>query len=148
MSQYARDDPRRDPAGADPVRGEQRAAERRSVCLTGRMTWRDTDGSLRTVRVRTRDVSHVGVFLECVSGCGAIPLYRLVDLKLDRAARLRDDVPGSLKQPRVPAAVYRVGPRRKSTGLPDGFALRLLIKPDRRRKKAHKAASSAGLKAG
>ena len=135
MSQFVQ--PRgRIPAKLSLRQSDRRAHERHTLCLPGRITWRDTDGTRRTARIRTRDVSLRGVFVECMSGCGAIPRYRLVDLKLDGAARLRDDLPAPLRQPRVPAAVYRVGPQRRSTGLPDGFALRLLVKPDRLRKKA------------
>ena len=118
-------------AHADP---EQRCEQRVVMALAGRLTWRGTDGSRRTARIRTRDLSQTGVFVECVSGCGPIPLYRLVDLRLDETARARDDVPALFRRPRVTAAVYRIGPARPSTGLPDGYALRLLVKPSRRRR--------------
>ena len=113
---------------------EQRCEQRVAMALTGRLTWRDSDGSQRTARIRTRDLSQTGVFVECVSGCGPIPLYRLVDLRLDETARDRDHVPAPFKRRRVAAAVYRIGPARPSTGLPDGYALRLLVKPSRRRR--------------
>ena len=122
---------------------EHRAHERRALCLPGRMTWLDIDGTRRTARIRTRDVSEGGAFVECVRGCGAIPLYRLVELKLDDAARLRENLPGLLRQPSAPAAVYRVGPSRPSTGLPDGFALRLLVTPPGRRKHARVVSARA-----
>ena len=111
---------------------EQRGAPRFAIALSGRLTWRDTDGSRRTARIRTRDVSRTGAFVECVSGCGPIPLYRLVDLRLDESARSQETVPAPLRQPRVPAAVYRIGSTHESTGLPDSYALRLLARPPRR----------------
>ena len=117
------------PAGQ---RVEQRGAPRFAIALSGRLTWKDTDGSQRTARIRTRDISQTGAFVECISGCGPIPLYRLVDLRLDESARDQEAVPSSLKQPRVPAAIYRVGSTQESTGLPDSYALRLLARPPRR----------------
>ena len=105
---------------------DQRGARRLSLTLPGRLSWRASDGSQRTAQVRTRDVSRTGVFVECVRGCGPIPLYRLVELRLDEAARGQADLPVPLRRPCVHAAVYRVGVSRESTGLPDGYALRLL----------------------
>ena len=97
------------------------------MTLTGRLTWSDSDGSRRTARIRTRDLSRTGVFVECVTGCGPIPRYRLVDLRLDEAARSLPNVPAPFRRPRVTAAVYRIGSPRRTTGLPDGYALRLLV---------------------
>ena len=115
---------------------EQRGARRYTMALAGRISWRDSDGSQRTAYIRTRDVSSTGAFVECVSGCGPIPLYRLVDLRLDEAGRNRDDTPIPLRRPRVPAAVYRIGSLRGATGLPEGYALRLLVSPGRRARSA------------
>lgn len=108
---------------------DQREAPRLPLVLTGRLSWHASDGSLRTAQVRTRDVSRTGVFVECISGCGPIPLYRLVDLRLDDAARGLTEVPVPLRRPCVQAAVYRVGATRAATGLPDGYALRVLSRP-------------------
>lgn len=108
---------------------DQRAEPRRPLVLAGRLSWRAGDGSLRTAQIRTRDVSRNGVYVECVSGCGPISLYRLVDLRLDDHERCRTDLPVPLRRPCVQAAVYRVGSTRESTGLPDGYALRLLSRP-------------------
>ena len=121
----------------EPVRPveERRAARRRQLSLAGQLTWREADGTERSAQIRTRDVSRYGAFIDCVGGCGDLPLYRLVELRLDEAVRNRDDVPTTLKQPRVPAAVYRVGEPKRTNGLPDGYALRLLVKPARRRRK-------------
>ena len=118
---------------------EQRSARRLSLRLPGRLTWQDAEGKPRTVRVRTRNVSEHGAFVECVSGTDVISLYRLVDLHLDDAVRTRSDVPSTLKQGRVSAAIYRVGNLEAGTGRPEGYALRLLVKPDRRRRKASSA---------
>ncbi len=108
---------------------DRREAPRQQLVVTGRLSWRASDGSLRTAQVRTRDVSRTGVFVECISGCGPIPCFRLVDLRLDDAARTRDELPVPLRRPCVHAAVYRVGPSRETTGLPDGYALRILSRP-------------------
>ena len=104
---------------------EQRGTPRVAIVLTGRLIWRDSDGS------------QTGAFVECISGCGPIPLYRLVDLRLDESARSQATLPSSLKQPRVPAAVYRVGSTQETTGLPDSYALRLLARPARRGSRRH-----------
>ena len=108
------------------VKKDQRGAPRRPLVIRGRLSWRASDGSPRTAQIQTRDMSRTGVFVDCVSGCGPIPLYRLVDLRLDDSARCREDLPVPLRRPCVHAAVYRVGSKRDTTGLPDGYALRLL----------------------
>ena len=118
---------------------EKRATQRHQLSLAGWLTWRDADGTRQTVRMRTRDVSRHGAFVECGSGYAVIPLYRLVDLRLDQAAKNRDDVPTSLKQPLVPAAIYRVDPPVQTNSLLNGYALRLLVKPDRRSRRPHMA---------
>lgn len=111
------------------VEKDQREAPRRPLVMRGRLSWRASDGSQRTAQIQTRDVSRTGVFVDCVSGCGPIPLYRLVDLRLDDSERCREDLPVPLRRPCVHAAVYRVGSARETTGLPDGYALRLLSRP-------------------
>lgn len=112
---------------------EQRAAKRLPIVIPAQITWRDDRGTTRLTDAETRDLSKTGVFVRCLSG-SAIPLYRLVNFQLDRAARARKDVPRALRQPRVLAAVYRVGLSPPSTGVPESYALRLLVKPDRRRR--------------
>lgn len=109
----------------------KRRAERRRIEVPARLTWKDRHGTTRMATVRTRDVSEQGVLVECVSSC-SIPLFRLVDLHVDRAARGRPELPASLRRPQVLAAVYRIGPYSDVTGTPQSYALRLLVKPERR----------------
>lgn len=110
---------------------EKRSADRRAVAVPGRIIWKDRNGTTRMASVMTRDVSEQGVLLDCVSSC-TIPLFRLVDLHVDRAARSRPELPAALKRPQVLAAVYRVGPYSQVTGTPQSYALRLLVTPERR----------------
>ena len=57
------------------------------------------------------------------------PLYRLVYLQIERDERQVDVLPSALKDGRVLSAVYRVGPCEPATGMPSGYALRLLVDP-------------------
>jgi hypothetical protein len=107
-----------------------RAAERRAVVLPARLTWKDQRGATRFASVMTRDVSDIGVFVECQSAL-SIPLYRLVQFQLERDVRGSEPVPQSLRQGRILAAVYRVTPPGPSGSRP-GLALRLMIVPQRR----------------
>jgi hypothetical protein len=75
----------------------------------------------------TRDVSDVGVFVECETAM-AIPLYRLVHLQLEKQARA-GSLPTRLLEGRVLSAVWRVGPCGSHTGTPTGYALRFLVDP-------------------
>ena len=106
----------------------RRIAERARIIVPGRLTWRDSRGMTRFATVITRDVSELGVYLEC-RGSDAIPLYRLVYLQLERGARETDGLPPALREGRVLSAVYRVGPCEPTTGTPSGYALRLLVEP-------------------
>jgi hypothetical protein len=106
----------------------RRPAERTRVALRARLTWKDTSGAVRFASVVTRDVSDSGAFVE--ADCAvSIPLYRLVHLQIERDARLGSAVPQRLRDGRVLSAVWRVGPCRRSTGTPDGYALRFLVEP-------------------
>ena len=108
-----------------------RIGARRKVRVPGRLTWRDSSGTLRFVSVVTCDVSDLDVFVECQVPA-SIPLYRLVHFQIERgAARECDELPTSLKGGKVLSAVYRVGAYRASTGTPHGYALRLLVEPSR-----------------
>jgi hypothetical protein len=106
----------------------ERAAERRRLSIPARLTWKDASGAVRFASVTTRDVSDVGVFVECEAGA-AIPLYRLVHLQLERASVGQDALPPRLRDGRVLSAVWRVAPCRPSTGTPSGYALRFLVDP-------------------
>lgn len=118
-------------ADARAARQEQRAAERHRTSVPGRLVWKDARRATRFASVLISDASEQGVFVECLSGT-AIPLYRLVHLQAERGARGHEDLPEPLRQGRVLSAVYRIGPLRSSTGLPQGYALRLLVEPRRR----------------
>ena len=116
---------------ATATRPHQRASERRSVSLPGRLMWKDGRGATRFTSVTARNVSDQGVFIECETPT-AIPLYRLVHLQLERDARERDDIPQPLRAGKVLSAVYRVGRYRSQTGTPEGYGLRMLLEPERR----------------
>jgi hypothetical protein len=108
-----------------------RIGARRKVRVPGRLTWRDSSGTLRFVSVVTCDVSDVDVFVECQVPA-SIPLYRLVHFQVERSAGECHELPTSLKGGKVLSAVYRVGAYRAATGTPHGYALRLLVEPARR----------------
>jgi hypothetical protein len=106
----------------------KRTAERRTIALPARLTWKDQRGTTRFASVITRNVSELGVYVECPSPV-SIPLYRLVQFQLEREGREADALPFSLQQGRVLSAVYRVTPA--STSRLQGLALRLMIDPRR-----------------
>ena len=60
----------------------------------------------------------------------SIPLYRLVQLQLERGAVHTDALPEALRQGRILSAVYRITPPAPS-GRKQGFALRLMVDPKR-----------------
>jgi hypothetical protein len=68
------------------------------------------------------------VFVECLGGA-SIPLFRLVHVQLDLPAHGTAGLPPALRLGKASSAVYRVGPVQPTTGLPDGYALRLLADP-------------------
>jgi hypothetical protein len=115
-------------ARLSPAAHAPRIGDRRRLVLAGRITWRDASGTLRFASVITRDVSDVDVFIECQAPA-SIPLYRLVHFQLERTVRDAPGIPAVLQQGKVLAAVYRVGPYRRATGTPQGYALRLLVEP-------------------
>jgi len=108
----------------------KRTAERRSVALPARLTWKDQRGATRFASVVTRNVSDQGVYVECRS-IVSIPLFRLVQFQLEPDVRDGEHVPDSLRQGRILSAVYRVSPPRPQ-GVPQGLALRLMVDPRRR----------------
>ena len=61
----------------------------------------------------------------------SIPMFRLVQVQLERATRDDDGLPASLRTGRVLSAVYRVSPGTTS-GRPQCLALRLMVDPRRR----------------
>jgi hypothetical protein len=108
----------------------KRTAERRAVSLPARLTWKDQRGTTRFASVMTRNVSELGVFVEC-QGTVSIPLYRLVQFQLERDVRDSDPLPASLRSGRILSAVYRVTAPAANGGR-QGLALRLLVDPKRR----------------
>lgn len=106
----------------------QRQAERQKVSVPARLTWKDASGAVRFASVVTRDISAAGAFVECEAGA-AIPLYRLVHLQVERSAPSAG-LPEALRDGRILSAVWRVGPCRRSTGTPSGYALRFLVERD------------------
>jgi hypothetical protein len=118
-------------AAASPALSNDKQARigaRRKVRVPGRLTWRDSSGTLRFVSVMTSDVSDLDAFVECQVPA-SIPLYRLVHFQNERGALGSDQLPASLRNGKVLSAVYRVGAYRASTGTPHGYALRLLVDP-------------------
>ncbi len=107
---------------------ERRAGCRKLVTVPGRIIWRDSQGTPRFSTIVTRDVSDTGASIACMSG-PPIPLHRLVHVQLDRSMRGFETLPETLREGKVLAAVYRVGPVSHVTGLPDGYALRLMVEP-------------------
>ena len=106
----------------------RRPSDRTQIALRARLTWKDTSGAVRFASVVTRDVSDSGAFVE--ADCAvSIPLYRLVHLQIERDARGGSAIPERLRDGRVLSAVWRVGPCRRSTGTPEGYALRFLVQP-------------------
>lgn len=106
----------------------KRSSQRTVITVPARITWKDASGAVRFASVTTRDVSEVGVFVECEAGA-AIPLYRLVHLQIERASGGNQQLPSKLREGRVLSAVWRVAPCRRSTGTPSGYALRFLVDP-------------------
>jgi hypothetical protein len=108
----------------------QRIGNRRRVSVPGRLTWRDSSGTLRFVSVTTRDLSDLDAFVEC-DRPASIPLYRLVHFQVEAPARGGKEIPEALQRGKVLSAVYRVGPYQSATGTPAGYALRLMVEPNR-----------------
>jgi len=116
--------------GLNANRMDKRIAERRPVSVPGQIVWKDGRGTTRMASVVTRDISESGVSVECLQG-PAIPLYRMVYFQVDRSARMRTDLPASLRKSNVLSAVLRVGACSQRTGAPTEYALRLLVEPER-----------------
>lgn len=117
----------------EPTRGseeQKRATVRRPITVPARLTWKDRRGTTRFASVVTRNMSELGVYVESPSPI-SIPLYRLVQLQLERDAREVTGMPASLRDGRALSAVYRVTPPTAS-GRCQGFALRLMVDPKRR----------------
>jgi len=116
--------------GTNPIRHDNRIAERRQVSVPGQIVWKDAKGTTRMASVVTKDVSEFGVRVECLQG-PAIPLYRIVYFQVDKSARGRSDLPAALRGTNVLSAVFRVGDCSPRTGSPTEYGLRLLVEPKR-----------------
>ena len=121
--------------GTNIDRFENRLTERRPVSVPGQIVWKDGKGTTRMASVVTRDVSELGVSVECLQG-PAIPLYRIVYFQIDKSVRSRADLPAALRASNVLSAVFRVGECSRRTGAPTEYALRLLVEPKREPKVA------------
>ena len=110
------------------TKASRRPSERTRLTLRARLTWKDTSGAVRFASVVTRDVSDSGAFVIADCPC-AIPLFRLVHLQLERDIRGTTGVPERLRDGRVLSAIWRVGPCKRATGTPEGYALRFLVEP-------------------
>ena len=106
----------------------KRINPRHAVALPARLTWKDQRGATRFAAVVARNVSDLGVYVECQSPV-SIPLYRLVQFQLERDVRESDALPAPLQQGRVLSAVYRVSPPGPAGR--QGLALRLMVEPKR-----------------
>ena len=113
-----------------PATSNRRTSDRLPMAIPARLTWKDQRGATRFASVWTRDISDQGVYVESYSAV-SIPLYRLVQLQLERSAKEGEPVPAALQQGRVLSAVYRVATPTTS-GTRQGFALRLMVDPKRR----------------
>jgi hypothetical protein len=120
---------------------DKRAAQRLAITLPARLTWKDQRGATRFASVITRDVSDLGVYVECLSVV-PIPLYRLVQFQLERDVRESDTLPVALRGGRILSAVYRVT-SATSSGRRQGLALRLMVDPKRRPAAAEQTRATA-----
>jgi hypothetical protein len=65
-----------------------------------------------------------------------------VHVQVERGGRECDELPVSPRGGKVLSAVYRVGAYRAATGTPHGYALRLLVEPQRQQTPQLHAVSS------
>ncbi|MGE0042553.1 MAG: hypothetical protein AB7H88_19730 [Vicinamibacterales bacterium] len=98
------------------------------LAIPARLTWKDASGATRVASVLARHVDAGGVTVECETAA-AIPLYRLVHLQIERSATGTEALPPGWREGRLLSAVWQVGPCRRSTGTPSGYALRVLASP-------------------
>ena len=91
------------------LKADKRMVERRTVSLPARLTWKDARGTMRFASVIARNVSEFGVYIECPTPV-SIPLYRLVQVQIEREGVPANAMPPALTRGRVLSAVYRVSP--------------------------------------
>jgi hypothetical protein len=107
---------------------DKRHSMRRPLVVTGRLSWKDQRGTTRIANVITRNVSDDAIYVDWREP-SAIPMYRLVHFQVTTEARRDESLPAPLRTGKVLSAVFRIGQRRKTTGTPEGYALRLLVPP-------------------
>lgn len=117
------------PREAASVAAERRTFNRVATALPIRLTWKDRSGATRFATGTTRDISELGVFVECRTPL-SLSLFRLVELQLEVGDRRLEGLPSGLTHGRALGAVYRVRPP-DIHGRPQGVALRLMIEPRR-----------------
>jgi hypothetical protein len=105
---------------------DKRMTERRAVSLPARLTWKDARGTMRFASGIARNVSELGVYIECPTPV-SIPLYRLVQVQIERDGLASNAIPPALLRGRVLSAVYRISPA--SLTKRQGLALRLMLDP-------------------
>ena len=108
------------------LRTDKRTTERRAVSLPARLTWKDARGTMRFASGIARNVSELGVYIECPTPV-SIPLYRLVQVQIERDGLASNAIPPALLRGRVLSAVYRISPA--SLTKRQGLALRLMLDP-------------------
>ena len=108
------------------LRTDKRAVERRAVSLPARLTWKDARGTMRFASAIARNVSDFGLYIECPTPV-SIPLYRLVQVQIERDGVAANAIPPALMRGRVLSAVYRVSPASMTQR--QGLALRLMVDP-------------------
>jgi hypothetical protein len=108
--------------------GDKRRSTRQALVVPARLSWKDQRGTTRFANVVTRDISDEGIYVDW-QGPSAIPLYRLVQFQVVSEARRAENLPAPLRTGKVLSAVFRIGQRRRTTGAPEGYALRLLVAP-------------------
>lgn len=96
---------------------------------------------MRFASVVVRNVSDFGAYVESYSTV-SIPLYRLVQLQVEGAARGTEELPLPLRRGRVLSAVYRVTPGTADAAR-QGLALRLIVDPKRRQSEVMPAQARA-----
>ena len=110
------------------IAGSTRQTASTLMNVPARLTWKDASGAVRFTSVRTREVSDTGAVVECDAAV-ALPLYRLVHLQVEKAAREWVELPRPLRDGRVLSAVWQVSPCKPATGTPGGYALRFMTAP-------------------
>ena len=113
-------------AVVENLRTDNRTTERRAVSLPARLTWKDARGTMRFASGIARNVSELGLYIECPTPV-SIPLYRLVQVQIERDGVASSAIPPALTRGRVLSAVYRVSPASMTRR--QGLALRLMVDP-------------------